>query len=202
LPDILVKICGITNVEDALYSVDQGADIVGVVLSEKSPRRGTPDLINRLISLGIHTAGIYTDMESVRNIASLEEYVQLHFPHGKEEISFVKEKLGRRVISVVFAYEEKSPLSAAHNKLMEGSDLVLLEYGKEGWASIHDSGMEIGKEHIGIAGKVSVENLKSLISYSPYFIDVSSSLEMYAGKKDHSKIRKFMEVFRAEEAAV
>ncbi len=202
MSDIMVKICGITNVEDGLYSVEKGADILGVVRSEKSPRKGTPELIDKLSSLGAQVAGVYTEMESVRNITSNEDYVQLHFPHGNDEITFVKEKLERKVISVVFAYGGKSPLEAALEKIGQGADLVLLEYGKKGWISHSKKIPAIGKRPIGIAGRVSLEDLRELMGYSPHFIDVSSSLEQYPGKKDHAKVREFMEVLRTEEATV
>lgn len=197
-----MKICGITNVEDAIYSMEQGADFIGVVRSDKSPRKGTADLVNALSSLGMTVAGVYTEFDSVMNLSSMETFVQLHFPHGGAEISYVKEELGRKVISVVFANEEKSPIEAAMEKIRQGADLALLEYGGEGWASRLVKIPEIGRSHFGIAGRVSSGNLGILIRSSPYFIDVSSSLEEAPGKKSHSKIKQFMEVLRTEAATV
>lgn len=200
--DPVVKICGITMVEDALYAKQQGANIIGVVRSDKSPRKGSSSLIDELTSLGITVAGVYTEMESVREIRSRDSYVQLHFHHGREEISFVKEKLGRRVISVVFAHNEPAPLEAALAKIKQGADLALLEYGQDGWDSRIHKIPAIGGKPIGVAGRVTRENLRELIRYWPHFIDVSSSLEDSPGKKSHSKIKQFMEVLNGETATV
>ena len=185
-----------------MYAKAQGAHIIGVVRSDNSPRKGSAGLIDELSTLGLVVAGVYTEVESVKKIESQETYVQLHFPHGIHEISYVKEELGRKVISVVFAHNELSPIDAAMEKISQGADLVLLEYGKEGWAAYNHKIPELYGYPIGVAGKVSKENLGGLVRYSPYFIDISSSLEDAPGKKSHSKIKQFMEVLHAETAIV
>ena len=197
-----VKICGITNTDDAVYSLEQGADIIGVIRSDLSPRMGSENLINEISSLGATVAGVYTEMENVRAIKSKEAYVQLHFPHGEEEINYVKEELGRKVISVVFANEEISPLNAGLEKVKLGADMVLLEYGRSAWDSVIEKVSDMKNLPIGVAGRVSASNLRKLLKYSPYFVDVSSSLEVIPGRKNHEKIQEFMEVIRSEGATV
>ncbi len=197
-----VKICGITNVEDGIFSNEHGADIIGVVRSSKSPRAGTAELINELTGIGIPVAGVYTEIGTVEEITSDENYVQLHFQHGPQEITHVKKELGRKVISVVFAYKENSPFEKALEKLSQGADLALLEYGSKGWNSGDRKIPEIKRHPVGIAGRVSIGNIGDLLRAHPYFIDVSSSLEVSPGKKDHSKISQFMEVLKNEAAAV
>ena len=49
---MLFKVCGITDIDDAFLCIDQGADLIGVVLSEKSPRKGTPRLVRDLVDQG------------------------------------------------------------------------------------------------------------------------------------------------------
>ena len=197
-----VKICGITNTDDAVYSLEQGADIIGVIRSDLSPRMGSENLINEISSLGATVAGVYTEMENVRAIKSKEAYVQLHFPHGEKEINYVKEELGRKVISVVFANEEISPLNAGLEKVKLGADMVLLEYGRSAWDSVIEKVSDMKNLPIGVAGRVSASNLRKLLKYSPYFVDVSSSLEVIPGRKNHKKIHEFMEVIRSEGATV
>ena len=197
-----VKICGITNTDDAVYSLEQGVDIIGVIRSDLSPRKGSENLINEISSLGATVAGVYTEMENVRAIKSKEAYVQLHFPHGEKEINYVKEELGRKVISVVFANEEISPLNAGLEKVKLGADMVLLEYGRNAWDSVIEKVSDMKNLPIGVAGRVSASNLRKLLKYSPYFVDVSSSLEVIPGRKNHKKIHEFMEVIRSEGATV
>lgn len=197
----LVKVCGLTTVEDALFASGHGADILGVVRSSRSPRKGTADTINELSDMGLQVAGIYTDMETAMNSGSREQYIQLHFQHGKDEISSVRKEMGRKAISVVFAYKESDPLGSALEKIRSGADLVLLEYGSRGFAAGTGILPEMGPYPIGVAGRVSTGNLRMLLGASPYFIDVSSSLEQYPGKKDRMKIVEFMEAVRYEPAA-
>lgn len=197
-----VKICGITNTDDAVYSLEQGVDIIGVIRSDLSPRKGSENLINEISSLGATVAGVYTEMENVRAIKSKEAYVQLHFPHGEKEINYVKEELGRKVISVVFANEEISPLNAGLEKVKLGADMVLLEYGRSAWDSVIEKVSDMKNLPIGVAGRVTASNLRKLLKYSPYFVDVSSSLEVIPGRKNHKKIHEFMEVIRSEGATV
>ncbi len=197
-----VKICGITNTDDAVYSLEQGADIIGIIRSDLSPRKGSENLINEISSLGATVAGVYTEMENVRAIKSKEAYVQLHFTHGEEEVKYVKEELGRKVISVVFANEEISPLNAGLEKVKLGADMVLLEYGRSAWDSVIEKVSDMKNLPIGVAGRVSASNLRKLLKYSPYFVDVSSSLEVIPGRKNHKKIHEFMEVIRSEGATV
>ena len=196
----IVKICGITNTEDAIFSLEHGADIIGIVRSDKSPRKGSESLVNEISSMGATVAGVYTEMENVMAIHSRESYVQLHFQHGADEINYVKEELGRKVISVVFAQEESSPLSAGLEKIKLGADLVLLEYGRKALDFTMARVTNMRNFPIGIAGGVSVSNLRKLLLYSPYFVDVSSSLEDTPGRKSHKKIIEFMEVIRSEGA--
>ncbi len=196
----IVKICGITNTEDAVFAMEQGADIIGIVRSDRSPRKGSESLVNELSSMGATVAGVYTEMENVMAIHSRESYVQLHFPHGAKEIGYVKEELGRKVISVVFAQEEPSPLNSGIEKIKLGADLVLLEYGRNALDSAMARVTNMRNFPIGIAGGVSVSNLRKLLLYSPYFVDVSSSLEETPGRKSHKKIIEFMEVIRSEGA--
>jgi phosphoribosylanthranilate isomerase len=141
-------------------------------------------------------------MENVRAIKSKEAYVQLHFPHGEEEVKYVKEELGRKVISVVFANEEISPLNAGLEKVKLGADMVLLEYGRSAWDSVIEKVSDMKNLPIGVAGRVTASNLRKLLKYSPYFVDVSSSLEVIPGRKNHKKIHEFMEVIRSEGATV
>lgn len=197
-----IKICGITNLEDAEVASSSGASIIGVVLSDRSPRKGTPALVGELSSSGFHVAGVYTDMESVKNEATDEEYIQLHFLHGSDEIQYVHDKLGKKTISVVFPGENKKFLLEAKAKLNDGTDLVLADFGRSITGKDCRAIPDLKGHRIGLAGKISIDNLQEVIRPNPYFLDLSSRIEAYPGKKDHEKLRKFMEVLRNEISAL
>lgn len=197
-----IKICGITDPEDAYFASSLGASIIGVVLSEQSPRKGTPDLVRELAGKGFHVAAVYTDLNSVRVHSTDEEYVQIHFPHGKEAISYVKEVLEKRTISVVFPTGNTHFMEDAEARLKMGADLVLLDFGKD--ISSSDIGVlpDLKNKRIGLAGKISAENLATALKANPFFIDLSSRLEVYPGKKDHEKVKSFMEAVKLEATAL
>lgn len=193
-----IKICGITNEEDARYAASSGASILGVILSNRSPRKGTVELVRELSVSGYSIAGVYTDFESVRKESSLEDFIQLHFVHGIDEIKFVRNELGKKVISVIFPEKDTDFMEDADEKLKNGADLVLLEYGREINSSDIEGLPDLTGKKIGLAGKISETNLSTVMRANPFFIDLSSKLEEYPGKKDHGKIKSFMEVFRLE----
>lgn len=197
-----VKMCGMTNLEDAEFALSQGASIVGVVLSDQSPRKGTPELVGSLSKKGYSVAGVYTEMSSVVENSTSEEYIQLHFSHGKEEIELVHDKLHKKVISVVFPQKSANLMKTMDQLLDYGSDLVLVDFGREITSEDIPLLSGISGKRIGIAGKLWLETLPVVVSLNPYFLDLSSRLEVYPGKKDHHKIAQFMEVLKHETAAV
>ncbi len=192
----LIKVCGLTNLEDAFIAKSAGVSIIGVILSDLSPRKGTPELVRKLSANGFKVAGVYTDLETAKQSSSFEDYIQLHFQHGKSEIDLVHNELGKRAISVVFPQKNEEFLKESHEKLSNGSDLVLIDYGREITEEDLDALPNFSEKKIGLAGKISIENIDQILKVNPFFIDLSSKLEEYPGKKDHRKIEQFMEVFR------
>lgn len=199
----MVKICGLTSLEDAEYSMSAGADILGVVMSDLSPRKGSARLISDIATgLGADVAGVYTDFDTVIEEAGDETYIQLHFPHGKEQIDYVKGNMGKKVISVLLPGGESDLFHRSAQKLDDGADLVLIDFGADIWSSPPIQPSDIGGMKIGLAGKLSEKNVRQALDLNPYFIDLSSGLEESPGVKSREKIRRFMEVVKAEKTAI
>ncbi len=179
-----IKICGITNIDDALIAGKLGADFLGVILDDNVKRHGTKDLINEIKSYNLTAVPVYTSMpESID-----DDIVQLHFPHSYKNIIDVK-STGARVISVINMENEDYD-----KKYLEyrdaGSDFILFEDR----SGIIKRLPELSKyEKIGIAGKISPENVYIASSIKPELIDASSGLESYVGKKSPEKLKKFFE---------
>jgi phosphoribosylanthranilate isomerase len=183
-----VKICGITNEEDADYSLKMGADIIGVILDFNVKRHGTEELIEKIKKRHpeAQLAGVYTSMPAY---VGEEDYIQLHFDHFPEDITYVKNAMGKKVISVIdFHSENIGEKIRLH--LKAGADYVLLE-DRDGIIERVSQLRGLPMKRIGIAGKIDSSNLKQLIELNPDLIDVSSSLEERTGKKSSAKIDEF-----------
>ena len=197
-----VKICGITSIEDGRVALDSGARILGVVLSTLSPRTGSQEVIRGLKDIGAEVAGVYTDLDSVRKSELNEDYVQLHFPHGIEEITFVRDHLKKRVISVVMPQYSNDPGTEALNLLRLGADYSLIDFGSDLSGVPASRKIDLSGMKTGVAGRISAGNISYALSLNPYFLDVSSRIEKYPGKKDHGKLIELMEMFRNESELV
>ncbi|MCL4328714.1 MAG: phosphoribosylanthranilate isomerase [Candidatus Thermoplasmatota archaeon] len=187
----IVKVCGLTNIEDARLASDLSADLLGVVLDPEVARHGDEDLVGRMRSLGKDVVGVYTSMDSVRSSELKEDIVQLHFAHGKQEIEEVRFSLGKKVISVIQVHEISKAFAEAIEAHDAGADFILLEK-KDGIAEILPR-IEIllrGYD-VGVSGKIDADSLDVLVPLKPSFIDLSSSLESAPGKKDPAKMREF-----------
>ena len=182
---MLVKVCGITDVKDGIMAAEMGSFILGVVLSEISARKGTAEVVSGLKSYGYSVAAVHTSMDDAINSMGEEDFIQLHFTHGTEEVAQIK-KLGKRVISVIPV--DSSPEFIGEMK--KASDLVLFEHKPE----IADKMNQISPfldNSTGVAGGIRVHNLGEIIPHRPGFIDVSSSLEYAPGRKSQQKMAEF-----------
>lgn len=197
MPDLpFVKICGITNLQDGILSIDQGAVMLGVVLSPLSPRMGSIDLVKELKGIGAVVATVHTDLDSALTKSSVEDFIQLHFPHGAAEIEKVINNTGKEVISVVQEDDMDQAVARARELIRYGAKFALIDTGKPIDIAFGGRFGFIDHPGIGIAGKISLENIGGVLALRPGFLDVSSKLELYPGKKDPAAVRRFMEVFR------
>lgn len=182
-----IKICGITNIHDAIYSHASGADLIGVVLSDQSPRRGTVNLVNEISNLGIPVVAVYTFIEEALKNKGEEEYAQLHFRTNINDIERVKDT-GRRVISVVNL--DDPDFTNYFQYVKQKSDMILLEKRSGIKEVIQNISGLLGK-NVGIAGKIGPSNIDEIVKLNADLIDLSSSLERYPGKKDEKLVDDF-----------
>ncbi len=203
---VKVKICGITNIEDAEAAVRFGADALGFVFFRKSPRYISPDdaasIIKKIPSF-IPAVGVFVDesKESVEDIASRSgiDLIQLH---GNEPPEMCY--LSRRVIKVirVKSLESLSPLAQYRNTV---SAFLLDTYSPEalgGTGRVFNWDVAVEAKQFGrivLAGGLTPDNVAEAAGHvKPYAVDVSSGVELKKGKKDHAKIRLFIERAKSE----
>jgi phosphoribosylanthranilate isomerase len=202
---IKIKICGITNLEDAEAAIDLGADALGFVFYQKSPRSISPaeaaSIISKLPPF-ISTIGVFVD-ESPGEIQKIVEktgsgIVQLHGNEPPESCRMpVKIIKGIRVESI----ESLEPL-AIYRDLV--SAFLLDTYAPHtpgGTGQVFNWEIAIQAKKFGrviLAGGLNPENISEAVSLvKPYAVDVSSGIELNKGKKDHQKMKLFIERARA-----
>jgi len=211
-----VKICGTTNLEDALAAVDAGADALGFVFAE-SRRRVEPSVaahITRSLPDGIERVGVFVN-ETVEHIREIVEEagltaVQLH---GEESLDFAANlgaNLGPirtlRLIPVlpIPRIREMVATGGVVVKLNRGIDTVLIDsaaQGKKG-GSGQTWDWKMGKFLLEtfrdsvktiVAGGLTAANVADAIRIlRPWGVDVASGVEREPGKKDHEKVRAFV----------
>jgi len=194
-----VKICGITRIEDALVSVDYGADALGFVFHRSSRRYIEPERARTIIEQlppFIQTFGVFADEPTdavlrvykesgVNTIQSMN--VDRAFP-GISPSSIIP------VVRVGSDHEEREMESIPEDITVLLDTFVPGEKGGTGITFEWDIAKKFARRRrIIVAGGIRPENVSDLIAcVRPYGVDVSSGVEESPGKKDHAKIALFM----------
>lgn len=199
----LVKICGITNSEDAVCAVSFGADVLGFILEEKFPRHCQLDnipLVRHSLERYIASSekempllvGVITDTES-REYKTAVTLLELGVLDGIQYHGCA-EDITRGYKAVRLGNAEQ--IEEVKESLKKGCPRVLVDACVEGVAG--GSGKQISPElvqkasecgKLWLAGGLNEENVSGVVkSFGPELIDVSSGLEYIAGVKDHVKI--------------
>ncbi|MBI3995771.1 MAG: phosphoribosylanthranilate isomerase [Nitrospirae bacterium] len=195
-----VKICGIMNVHDALAAADYGADAVGFVLYKSSPRyidaRAVRNIIAQLPPF-VTTVGVFADADEKEMLSTVEEcgldLIQLQ---GDEPADLCR-RLGVRVIKAI-RIRDKFSLNRMIPYKVRAFVLDTYREGQlGGTGETFDWSLAVDAKKFGkiiLAGGLTPENVGPAIArVRPYGVDVSSGVEERIGKKDHSKIKRFIE---------
>jgi phosphoribosylanthranilate isomerase len=202
-----IKICGITNIDDARAAVAAGADALGFNFYTPSPRYIAPpaacEIVEQLPS-SILTVGVFVNEEtpeSVKKIAS-EAGVTAFQLHGDESPAYCRELSDRYVIKtltvsgdfdieMVQHYDVKAiMLDTRDNNLRGGTGRVF------DWSVAIEVNKVAAK--LFLAGGLSPENISEAIELvRPYAVDACSALEDRPGIKNHDRMRAFVELARS-----
>jgi len=196
---VKVKICGITNEDDALQAVDAGADALGFVFYNLSPRCITfaaAERIIRRLPPFVSAVGVFVNNPATFIASAVERsgigVVQLH---GDESPAFCA-GLRYKVVKA-FRVRDITSLEAIRNFPVSGYLLdayVPGTYGGTGLAFNWETA-RVAKQYgpIILAGGLKPSNvLKAVETVAPYGIDVSSGVESAPGKKDHAKVAELI----------
>ena len=201
-----IKICGMTNYEDAEVAAASGADAIGFIFAD-SPRRVTPEVardIMRELDPFVTGVGVFVDRPVAEVRATLEQTgCQVAQLSGKEPPSYINELGPYHVVKVIRVAERLDETQVGRYK---GVGAILLDTfvaglaggtGKRFAPALAVPLVEAGWRVI-IAGGLTPDNVDDLVtSVRPYGVDVSGGVESGPGRKDHSKIAEFIAAVRA-----
>ncbi len=203
-----IKICGITNIEDALKAASLGVDAVGFIFAP-SLRRVEPDMAQKIIQ-GLPGAllkvGVFVD-EELKEVERVAKYCGLHILqlHGKESHEYC-----RRVSRPLFKTIHIKDFGSLKDMEPYGDVSILLDTyspvqaGGTGTSFPWEIAL-IAKEKRDfiLSGGLHPLNVREAIhKVKPWGVDVCSGVETNPGKKDHQKMKEFVkEVKEADEAA-
>ena len=188
------KICGITSYEDAMDAIDAGADALGFVFYEKSPRYLTPEqakaIIEKLppfvekVALFVNVDAAFVNKTCAFTKATL---AQIHFDADQ---SFYD--------ALTVPYLKVIRAKSAEDILKESETYRLVDayceaYGGAGKRLNIEWFKDVDCSKIILAGGLTPQNILELKTYGFYAFDVSSGVEKEAGKKDTKKVKEFIQ---------
>jgi phosphoribosylanthranilate isomerase len=215
-----IKICGITNLDDALVAAEAGADAVGFVFYEKSPRHVSPDTaleISRHLSGRIERVGVFVNQNEdvlcdVGDDAALTA-IQMHGDNEDPRVADLV--VARRPLKVLVGVSMHRPNPEGWASTWESKNVFAFladsgsaaKLGGTGetfdWqASLKALNQMKGLGRLVLAGGLHPENVAEAIRVTqPWGVDVSSGVEASPGKKDPEKVRAFIRAVREADKA-
>jgi len=206
----LIKICGITNAEDALFCAEQGADFLGFIFVKESPRYVEPARAAEICGAAaasaadrsresggrgrppLHWVGVFRNesRETVRRIVDEVglDFVQLHGNETDDDIAAIG-------MPAIKAFRVGDALPAMQTK----AEWVMFDSGG-GTGRVFDWKLIDGyrEKPFFLAGGITPDNVSEAIRIvQPDAIDVASGVESAPGVKDHAKVRALFERIRA-----
>ena len=203
-PQVKVKICGMTQLKDALFAVDQGATAVGFIFYNKSPRSVTMKAAREIIAKlppFVDTVGVFVN-ETAERVNKVADYCGLDLVqlHGEESPAFCR-KINRRVIK---AFRIKDLQSFKKLEKYSVSGFLLDTFSENlhgGTGKVFDWNLAHRAKKMGpiiLAGGLTSRNIcQAIRQVRPYGVDVCSGVEKEPGIKDPEKVRAFLKNIRS-----
>ena len=200
-----IKICGITNMEDAVMAFAYGADALGFIFYEKSPRYVSPETAMSIIQNlpdEISKVGVFVnhDIHAVRQIYEFcgLDLIQLHGDESPDYCREFSQSILIKAISprneedlgIVKRYDVKAVIVDARESGL---------YGGTGKKSNWELAAKLKEMHLLVlSGGLNAGNiLQGIRTVSPHAVDVNSGVELSPGKKDPKKVQSMIETVHA-----
>jgi phosphoribosylanthranilate isomerase len=193
---VFVKICGITNEDDALLATALDADALGFVFAP-SGRQVHPETVRDIakrLPREVHTVGVFRNERPERVVEIVGRTglhgVQLHGAEPESEVAWIRE----RVQFVIQAFTAGDPALAYAAK--SAADVILVDSPDPGSGKVFDWRLAEGAPsgiRLLLAGGLNPDNVGEAIRLvRPWGVDVSSGVEEKPGRKDARKLREFV----------
>ena len=194
-----VKICGLTRIEDALFSLESGADYLGFILYPKSPRfvpsqkrRELPKELKGAVKVAVM---VNPSQEEV--MKAFEEGFDLVQLHGEESLDLARQVGIDRVIKA-FRVKDRTP--NVEEGWKDAFGVLLDTYSKKAYGGTGKTfNWDIARDlvergfKVFLSGGLNPENVKEAIQrVRPFAVDVSSGVELSPGVKDKIKVERFI----------
>jgi phosphoribosylanthranilate isomerase len=213
-----VKICGITNIDDALCAAEAGVDFLGFIFYPPSPRYVTPEQAAAVLQgvrdeFGVPAprgVGVFVD-ESVERVQAVFEMASLDLAqlHGSESPAQVQRLYPRAFKALRPPTRDEAEAAVATYAPVVPSDAALpqflldayhpLQFGGTGLQADLELAAALARRfRLLLAGGLKPETVGTAIErVRPWGVDVSSGVERAKGVKDHGRVRAFIEAVRA-----
>jgi phosphoribosylanthranilate isomerase len=210
-----VKICGITNVDDARVAADAGADAIGLNFYRASPRFcriAQAIAIGQAIPRSVSKVGVFVNAPPAEILATFDtvglDAVQLH---GDEPPELLRDLRGLPVIRAFRVGRELAPVGSylqACRRLACVPRMVLIDtlkpgqYGGTGatldWQSLQENRQVFQGAPLALAGGLKPSNVaEAIASVRPWAVDTASGVESSPGRKSAALVREFVEAAHA-----
>jgi len=201
---VKVKICGITELDDALKAHELGADLVGFIFFEKSPRKVDPAYARTIIKrlpADLLKVGLFLNQHS-GTVKAIAEGCRLNVLqlHGDEKPDYCEGL--RKEFKIIKSFKVRDPSSVVGvNSYKDSVDYYLFDTYVKGmpggtgrnfnWDILKGKAF---KKPIFLAGGLTPKNVGDAVrKVAPYAVDVASGVEKSPGKKDHKLLKEFID---------
>ena len=195
----LINICGITNLEDAIFAAEAGADLLGFIFAAGSPRKVEPETVRDIVKQlpsQVKKVGVFREQTNAEIISTMDlcglDIVQLH---GHETPETAK------VLALEYEVWKAIPFTSAaafSESLKFQGYTQLADSDKQGndcnWSLAM---LTARRRRMFLAGCIAVENAAHAVeTVCPAGLDICSGVEVRPGIKDHNKITEIINRIR------
>ena len=203
----VIKICGLTEENQARHIAQIGATHLGVIFFEKSPRHISIEKIKSIkqavsdLDVKVVAVVVNPDDDTVEKLLNIVDIVQLH---GEEDLNFLKLFEKDRLLKAIRIKDENS-LKDVEMFYKAGFTVLVDAFSKDAYGG---TGKQIDKELLKkvktitngnfiLSGGLSPENVGNLVKeFRPMGVDASSKLEVAPGIKDLDKVKEFIDTVK------
>lgn len=200
---VKIKICGVTNKEDAIKLLNYDIDALGFIVTKKNiPSKIDLDLASKIISelkgkvmtvVGVGNLSVSQIVEICGRTKA--DVVQLQFGGSVEDIKEIRRAMPNlKIWKTVFTDKELDISEIL--ELEEAADAILIHSKEEQWPDGLDIAQKLCKPFV-LAGGLDAGNIKEAIKlFSPWMVDLISGAETIPGKKDFEKVEEFINLIQ------